>query len=235
MTSSPKVAQQWALGHGMTAADLEQLQHLQLAPVPAQPPSRAREFTLARTSDWSDEQLETEVMACAIANDGPGLEALDRLMTAREAVAQLTQAQHTASTDHTVQAWSTREAEPVWATSTSTMLNPGRRAPERLSPDQQARADYETYVDCQWLQAESECNGQLLAPAARGAGVDSRSLFSGPITRAMKHASEELQSWWGAHGRLTYAAFRHQALGRNCDAAAAERVRMETFDNALTW
>lgn len=235
MTASPKAAQQWALGHGMTVADLEQLQHLQLSPVQAQPPSRAREFTLTATADWSDEKLEVEVTNCAMAGDGPGLEALERLMTAREAVAQIAQAHRRQDTDHLVQAWAARHTEPVWATTPSPLLNPGRRGPERLTPDQQTRADYETYIDTQWLQAESDCHGVLLARESRGAGVDSRSLFSGPISRAMKHSSAELQSWWGAHGRLTYAAFRHQALGRACDAAAAERVRMETFDDALTW
>lgn len=87
----------------------------------------------------------------------------------------------------------------------------------------------------QWLQAEADCNGQLLNPKARSAGVDARSLFSGPITRALKHSSEELQAWWGRHGRLSLAAFRHQAFGRDSDAAAAERARMETFDGVAAW
>lgn len=232
MTSTPSTAQNWALTHGMTTADLAQLQQFHLPPVPTQPPSRVREFTPRATADWTEAQLEQAIVECAQSGDGPALEALERLLTARENVSKMASG---LQDRHTSTAWDDLAHQPAWATSASPLLSPGRRPQSRLTPDQQVRTDYETYVDVQWLAAETDCHGQLLTPAARAAGIDSRSLFSGPITRAQKYASEELQSWWGAHGRLTFAAFRHQALGRHCDAAAAERVRMETFDNALTW
>lgn len=162
----------------------------------------------------------------------PALDALELLVDARQAAEekrsqrQAEQYARAAAEEHARQ--------EAWAVPTP-LTSPGLRKGARLTAAQQARADYATYVDVQWLQAETDCNGQLLTAQARAAGIDSRSLFSGPLPRALRHASEELQSWWGKRGRLSLAAFRHQALGWDSDAAAAERARMETFDYAATW
>ena len=94
--------------------------------------------------------------------------------------------------------------------------------------------EYETYLDVQWLQAESDCNGVLLTAEARAKGIDSRTLFSGNFNRAIKYASPELQSWWQANGRMSLGAFRHQMLGRNSDREAAEAAKYQTYD-AAAW
>lgn len=217
-------------------ADLEQRGrgHTVCAPVPPPPPSRAAEFTAAATRDWTDDQLEQAVCDCLTAGgDQPALDALERVIDARQAAADLVVAAP-AGRRHAQVAWEQITNREAWA-EPSALLSPGLRPTSRLSPAQQLRADYETWVDTQWLQAETDCRGQLLTPAARAAGVDPRSLFSGPLPRALKHGSEELQSWWGAHGRLSLAAFRYQAIGRDSDRAAAEYGRRETFDNAAVW
>lgn len=245
-SSPPLAARRWAVEHHLAGPelgvslrdqDLAQI-HADLAaargwpdePGPQLPPSRAAEFTAEATADWSDEQLEQAIGECLY--DLPALDALEHLVDARQA-ADEERTLHQAE-EYARAAAEEQSRQDLWVTPTP-LTSPGLRRTSRLTPTQQVRADYETYVDVQWLQAEADCNGQLLTAQARAAGVDSRSLFSGPLPRALKHASEELQSWWGKHGRLSLAAFRHQAFGRGSDAAAAERARMETFDHAAAW
>lgn len=229
----PRVAKQWARDHGLTAADLgvacagldEKATQL-----PELPPTRAGEFTAAKTADWSDEQLEAAVGECL--DDPQALDALARLIDARQAMnevlAQLERSQATAAQRNL-------DAPDPWAEATP-LTSPGLRRGSRLSADKQLRADYETWVDIQWMQAEDDCRGVLLNAQGRAAGVDARSLFSGPVARASKYASEELLSWWGRHGRLTFAAYRYQALGRDSDKAAAEKARLgRAFEDVAAW
>ncbi len=74
-------------------------------------------------------------------------------------------------------------------------------------------------IELQYLAAEAECNGQLLKPAARLAGISARSLFTGPARRAELYASEELLWFWTRNPRLTFDAW----LG-DSDAATAAAV-----------
>lgn len=244
---APTKAKAWAVGHGISE------QAIAAAMPPDRPPrrfrtdrpersragsaaqvrppaTRAGEFTAETTALWSDEQLEqalTEVW-----DDQQAVDAIATLIDSRQAADDaVARAMAGQFEDPRAQAWST---EPGWARRDE-LVDPGLRPTSRLTADQQLRADYETYVDTQWLQAEADCNGQLLTPAARQMGLDSRSLFSGSTSRAVKYASEELQSWWQRHGRLTLAAFRHQAFGRDSDRSAAEQARLGHFDNAAAW
>ena len=73
------------------------------------------------------------------------------------------------------------------------------------------REDYELYVQAQFLAAEQDARGHLLSKAGKAAGVDPRSLFSGPIARARRYASEELLAFWDQHGRMTFTEFTRQA------------------------
>jgi hypothetical protein len=63
-------------------------------------------------------------------------------------------------------------------------------------------------VDRRWNQAESATRGNMLNKAGRAAGVDERSLFTGPESRARRYASEELLNHWQSHPRPTAAYFQ---------------------------
>lgn len=99
------------------------------------------------------------------------------------------------------------------------------------STEQAIRRDYDQLVHLQWLQAETELRGHLLTAQAEHSGITALELFSGPLSRARKWASEDLQRWWADHPRLTYAEFRAQVLGDNAAATAREmRVRSNGRD-----
>ena len=91
--------------------------------------------------------------------------------------------------------------------------------------DQAVRRLYDEWVYQQWLAAEAATNGVLLNRAGEAAGVDPRSLFSGPAARARKYASEELKRWWQDNPRMTFTEFRADMLGRESDRQAAARIR----------
>lgn len=101
-----------------------------------------------------------------------------------------------------------------------------RRAGETL--EQAVRRDYDEWVHVQWLAAEAGTSGNMLNAAGRAAGVDVVELFSGPVARARKYASEELLRWWAANGRLNFTEFKAQVLQRQSDIAAAERTRAQS-------
>ena len=64
-----------------------------------------------------------------------------------------------------------------------------------------------------------------LAGRYRAKGIDPRSLFSGPASRARKYASEELLRWWQSNPRMTLTEFRAMWLGRDSDRKAAKQIR----------
>jgi len=101
-----------------------------------------------------------------------------------------------------------------------------RRAGETL--DQAVRRAYDEWVHVQQLQAEAACRGNMLNRAGVSAGVDPVELFSGPIARARKYASEELLRWWADNGRMNFTEFKAQVLQRESDIAAAERTRLQS-------
>jgi hypothetical protein len=65
-------------------------------------------------------------------------------------------------------------------------------------------------VDRHWLEAENATRGNMLNKAGRAAGIDERSLFTGPEARARRYASEELLNHWQSHPRPTAAYFQGQ-------------------------
>lgn len=74
------------------------------------------------------------------------------------------------------------------------------RARDRRRRESQEHHD-EVYR--QWLQAEAVTNGYMLNAAGKEAGIDERSLFTGPASRVRKYASPELREWFERHGRPT--------------------------------
>ena len=79
--------------------------------------------------------------------------------------------------------------------------------------EQLTRSAYRDHARESYDRAEGATRGHLLSPAGRAAGVDPRSLFTGPESRARKYASRELLDYWQENGRLTYDDFRAGLLG----------------------
>lgn len=90
------------------------------------------------------------------------------------------------------------------------------RAKERR---QQRESEYKDEVYRQWLQAEAETNGYMLNKAGKAAGIDERSLFTGPQSRVAKYASRELRDYFDKHGRPTRVAFLGSAYARRAHLA----------------
>ena len=61
--------------------------------------------------------------------------------------------------------------------------------------------------------AEEETRGNLLNKAGRSAGINARTLFTGPESRARKYASDELLAYWHERGRMTVEDFTASLLG----------------------
>lgn len=209
-------------------ADMQRRTGTEPAPTPTPAPTRAGEFTPASTAEWSDDQLAAALGECW--DDQQAVDAIAELFDQRDRHRQLADGL-TSFPDHGSNAWEQLAAERQ---NTSMIDKPGNRPSRRLTAEQQARTDYETMREVWYLQAEYECAGHLLSKHGQAAGIDARTLWTGPVTTAQKYASPELQSWWARNGRLTWQAFRGQALGRRSDRAQVESVRAgKAFDDAI--
>jgi hypothetical protein len=90
------------------------------------------------------------------------------------------------------------------------------RARERR---QQRESEYKDEVYRQWLLAEAETKGYMLNKAGRAAGIDERTLFTGPESRVAKYATRELLDFFDDHPRPTRAAFLGSAYERRAHLA----------------
>lgn len=70
------------------------------------------------------------------------------------------------------------------------------------------RALRTTELERSYVDAEAATKGNMLNRRGREAGIDERTLFRGPESRARKYASEELLNYWEDHPRPTEAYFR---------------------------
>ncbi|MFD8529421.1 phage minor capsid protein [Streptosporangium canum] len=93
--------------------------------------------------------------------------------------------------------------------------------------DQTVRRMYAAWLDEQYVQAGEQAvrGGDFVTKEGRAKGIDPRSLFSGPASRARKYASEELLRWWQNNPRMTLTEFRAMWLGRDSDRKAAKQIR----------
>lgn len=192
-------------------------------------------------SKASDEQVLDLVRRFSDAGDGP---ALERLLD------ELDRREHVAATDPN---WSWRDDETEEDRQVTELISSGvdefdayaqvygldpdmaRRddsrahvASQRLpgeTLDQVVRRLYDEWIEVQFISAERYTRGVLVNAEGRSAGIDGRSLLSGPAARAMRWASDELKSWWERHPRMTLTEFRAHALGRDSDKRAARRTR----------
>lgn len=95
----------------------------------------------------------------------------------------------------------------------------------------QARREYEDMLAFEYLRAAQETKGEMLSRRGAAAGVSAESLFRGSLSKVEPYASEELRSYWARHGRLTWAAYRFEALGRASDRAAHQRAKTYVPDD----
>ncbi|WP_461634883.1 hypothetical protein [Glutamicibacter soli] len=108
--------------------------------------------------------------------------------------------------------------------------NPAVRPYRKLTAREQAREEYESYLYAQYHNCTSELS-YLLNKEGVANNIDELSLFSGPISRVKKYATEELQAWFALNGRHTLGSYRYGRFGWASDAEAARRVRLEGFEN----
>ena len=92
----------------------------------------------------------------------------------------------------------------------------------RLFAKRLARAEE---VDRLWLAAEDATRGNMLNKAGKAAGIDERSLFTGPESRARRYASEELLNHWASHPRPTAAYFQGKSTTLGAQYTAPRRRR----------
>lgn len=67
-----------------------------------------------------------------------------------------------------------------------------------------------SFVDYQYLAAVEATAGVLVNKAGREASIDGFTLFSGPLSRAQKYASEELLEFWEKNPRRNLSQFEEQ-------------------------
>lgn len=72
-------------------------------------------------------------------------------------------------------------------------------------------------VERQFWAAERATHGYMLNKRGRAAGIDERSLFTGPESRVRAYASPELLNWFAAHGRPTRTSFLGTARERRAE------------------
>lgn len=94
-----------------------------------------------------------------------------------------------------------------------------RHAGETLQ--QAVRRSYDEWLHMTYLEAEKATRGNMLNRAGKRAQVDPLTLFTGPVSRARRYASEDLMRWWRQNKRMNLTEFRAQVLRRDRDRAAA--------------
>ncbi|CAM3410885.1 hypothetical protein KIPE111705_07105 [Kibdelosporangium persicum] len=192
------------------------------------PPTRAKQYTPEATVHWSDDDLSAELNRV---HDDPA--AVDQILSTldwREQMERQRDANIAADLDRKRHEKAEREAAWLreWEDS-SPLTNPSRRSSRRLKPEQVCREEYDAHLYTSYLQAENDCRGVLLSRAGRAHGVNPETLFSGPASRVRKYGSEELKTWFGRHGRITYAEWRYEWFGRDSDRKAARTAQHQSI------
>jgi hypothetical protein len=194
------------------------------------PDTMAGQYTPAVTVDWSDDDL---ILAWAELVDDPA--AQDRIMATLDWRAQADAARDAELAEHAQRQHAEQEQrEQVWREAreredASPLTNPARRPARRLTVERACREEYDAHLALAYEMAETECRGQLLNRAGLAQGIDPQSLFTGPASRVRAYGSEELRTWFGRHGRITYVEWKYQWLGRDSDRDAARTARHESI------
>jgi len=82
------------------------------------------------------------------------------------------------------------------------------------------RSEYERHVDAAYDKALEATGGVLVNKEGRAAHIDGYDLFTGPVIKAYRFASEELVDYWGHHPRLSMAEFETQWVEGNLEMTA---------------
>jgi hypothetical protein len=100
-----------------------------------------------------------------------------------------------------------------------------RAAARRKDRQRERSQEHYDEVYRQYLAAEAATNGYLLNRAGLAAGINERSLFTGPEARVRKYASPELLDYFSTHGRPTRVSFLGSSRERRVSGA---RSRLST-------
>lgn len=100
-----------------------------------------------------------------------------------------------------------------------------RKARRERERREQIRAEYLIAQHAAYLAADAACRGTLLSKAGKAKVTDEHALWSGRESVARKYASEELNEWFDANGRLTIGEFTKQRAREN--RIAREEYRAE--------
>ncbi len=77
-----------------------------------------------------------------------------------------------------------------------------------LPAERQIRAEWDSYVEAEWVRLEGATNGVTLSREAIAAGHHPRELLQVNAKTARKWASEEVRRYWDENGRMTYESFK---------------------------
>jgi hypothetical protein len=94
------------------------------------------------------------------------------------------------------------------------------------------KADRSAVIENEWLAAEAQTRGVMLNRRGREAGIEPRSLFTGPEARARKYASEELLNYWEYNPRPTEAFFQGEDTRTGYGRMLAPRRRITSEEQA---
>jgi hypothetical protein len=67
--------------------------------------------------------------------------------------------------------------------------------------------EFRSYLESEWIAAERQTRGVMVNAAGRRAGIDDRSLFTGPESRVRKYGSRELREYFEQHPRVSRSEF----------------------------
>ncbi|WP_394614519.1 hypothetical protein JNUCC0626_32190 [Lentzea sp. JNUCC 0626] len=194
----------------------------------ASPPlRRAEQYTPELTWKLTDDELMAEFIH--LHGDPAAQEQIVATLEWREDLARTRDAEIASWQAQKVAEQRARAAAEQAEIDASPLTNPARRPGRNLTAEQACREEYNCYVYTSYLQAEQDCRGHLLNHEGTVAGVDPESLFSGASARARKYASEELRTWWGRHGRITFAEWKFSAMGRESDRQAARTAKAQSL------
>lgn len=85
-----------------------------------------------------------------------------------------------------------------------------KSAPKRaaIPTERQIRAEWDAYIESEWVRIEEATNGVTLTRDAVRAGRRTRDLLRANPKTARKWASEEVRRYWDENGRMTYESFK---------------------------
>lgn len=100
-----------------------------------------------------------------------------------------------------------------------------------------SRAERRAVIENEYVRAEAATNGYMLNQRGREAGVEPRTLFTGPENRARKYASEELLEYWESTPRPTQAMFegRDTRIGYTGASLASLGVKRRITSEEQEW